>query len=75
MAHINSQVRIEQRQNAAQERKARWESLPPQEQLADLNRRLGEGVGAAKQRARLKAELEPKPAKKRKRKRKKDYKA
>ena len=75
MAHINSKVRIEQRQKAAQERKERWEKLSPQEQLADMDRRLGKGVGGAKQRARLKAATAPKPApaKKRKRKRKKDY--
>jgi hypothetical protein len=32
-----------------------WQRLSPQQQLAALDRRLGEGVGAVKQRARLAA--------------------
>lgn len=44
-----------------EEAKARndgWASLSPAEQLADLDRRLGQGVGARKQRAKTAAKLE-----------------
>lgn len=34
-------------------RQEEWEKLSPQQQLAELDRRLGKGVGAKKQRARL----------------------
>lgn len=37
------------------ERLEKWRKLTPQEQLADLDRRLGPGVGAVKQRARIAA--------------------
>ena len=30
-----------------------WAKLTPEQQLADLDRRLGEGIGAKKQRARI----------------------
>lgn len=43
----------EQRSKSAKERNERWAALSPQEQLDELNRRLGPGVGATKQRARL----------------------
>lgn len=45
--------RLEERQEAAQAMQAQWQSLSPQEQLAALDRRLGKGKGAQKQRARL----------------------
>lgn len=41
------------------ERNAAWRSLSPAEQLADLNRRLGKGVGAKRQRLKLSAILNP----------------
>jgi len=37
----------------ATERNASWSELSTQKQLAELDRRLGKGVGARKQRARL----------------------
>jgi hypothetical protein len=37
----------------AQERHVAWEMLTPQQQLKELDRRLGKGIGAKKQRARL----------------------
>lgn len=37
----------------AVDRNAAWAELSPLKQLADLDRRLGKGVGARKQRARL----------------------
>jgi hypothetical protein len=37
----------------AVERNEAWAGLPAQKQLAELDRRLGKGVGARKQRARL----------------------
>lgn len=37
----------------AVERNAAWAELSPQKQLAELDRRLGKGQGARKQRARL----------------------
>ena len=41
----------------ATERQQVWSKLSPKQQLAELDRRLGEGVGAKKQRARLAEEL------------------
>ena len=43
----------EQRQDAHEERLAYWQSLSRVEKIASLDRRLGPGVGAVKQRARL----------------------
>jgi hypothetical protein len=34
-----------------------WRKLSPADQLADLDRRLGKGIGATKQRARIQAKL------------------
>lgn len=39
----------------ADERLAAWTALSPKEQLQSLDRRLGKGVGAVKQRARIAA--------------------
>jgi hypothetical protein len=44
---------IEQRRAAVTERLEYWRGLSPTAQLADLDRRLGVGVGAVRQRARL----------------------
>jgi len=41
----------------AKERDEYWRKLSPVQQLADLDKRLGLGVGAVKQRARLSAKL------------------
>lgn len=43
----------EERRAAAKARNDRWAIKGPKEQLADLDRRLGKGVGAAKQRAKI----------------------
>jgi hypothetical protein len=43
---------------AALARNKVWQSLTPEQQLAELDRRLGKGVGAAKQRARLGVKIE-----------------
>jgi hypothetical protein len=43
----------EQKRTEGIERNASWGKLSPQDQLADLDRRLGEGVGAQRQRAKL----------------------
>ena len=41
------------RQKEAIERNKAWDLLTPKEQLEDLDKRLGKGVGAKKQRARI----------------------
>jgi hypothetical protein len=41
------------RQEEALERQEHWSSLSFEQQLADIDMRLGEGVGATKQRARI----------------------
>lgn len=43
----------EERRAAAKARNEHWATKSPKEQLADLDRRLGKGVGAAKQRAKI----------------------
>lgn len=40
-----------------EERLAYWRSLTPQQQLAQLDRRLGQGVGARRQRGKLVSQL------------------
>lgn len=42
----------------ATQRAARWTKLSPVQQLKELDDRLGEGVGAQKQRARLRSQIE-----------------
>ncbi len=42
----------------AEERKAAWDAYTPEQQLRMLDERLGEGVGAKKQRAKLLAKIE-----------------
>ena len=43
---------MSKRQEAIERNKA-WDLLTPKEQLEDLDKRLGKGVGAKKQRARI----------------------
>jgi hypothetical protein len=45
--------RKEDRRTAAHDRNDAWAELSPAKQLAELDRRLGKGVGARRQRARL----------------------
>jgi len=45
------------KKSEAKERDAAWRKLTPTEQLAALDRRLGKGVGAAKQRTRIEAQI------------------
>ena len=52
------------RRERAEKRNEDWCKLSPQKQLADLDARLGKGVGAAKQRAKLQAKIESLPQKK-----------
>lgn len=49
--------RKEQRRQECAERQAYRDGLSPQEQLDRLNTRLGEGIGAQKERARLHAQI------------------
>lgn len=44
----------EYKRSSAEERNSAWAKLSPAQQLEALDRRLGKGKGAAKQRARLK---------------------
>ena len=53
MSGLTRRGRKELRQSEALERQKVWGNLNPQQQLEDLDRRLGKGVGAIKQRARL----------------------
>ena len=53
MSGLTKRGRKELRQSEALERQKVWGNLTPQQQLEDLDRRLGKGVGAIKQRARL----------------------
>ena len=43
------------------ERNAYWRSLSPVDQYADLDRRLGKGVGARRQREMISKRMEKKP--------------
>lgn len=58
--------RVEIRQENAVRRNADWKSLSPEKQLADLDARLGKGVGAAKQRAKLQSRIDSQPVKRQK---------
>lgn len=44
----------DERRTAGDERNAYWRGLTPAQQRADLDRRLGKGVGAKRQREKLK---------------------
>ena len=48
------------RREACEKRNAEWRELTPAQQLAELDARLGKGIGAARQRAKLNAILAPK---------------
>ena len=52
MSGLTKRGRKELRQSEALERQAVWGKMTPQQKLNDLNRRLGEGVGAIKQRVK-----------------------
>ena len=54
------------RREEAIERQEHWSNLTPQEQLVELNRRLGKGVGAIKQRSKINQRLKLKNKKKKK---------
>jgi hypothetical protein len=54
------------RRERAEKRNEDWSNLSPQRQLADLDARLGKGVGATKQRAKLQAKIDSAPVKKQK---------
>ena len=59
MRRINrSRVRKEQLREEAVERLDAWQAMSPAEQLKALDERLGEGVGAVKQRTRLQAKID-----------------
>jgi hypothetical protein len=53
MSGLTRKGRQELRQSEALERQKVWGVMTPQQQLNDLDRRLGKGMGAVKQRARL----------------------
>lgn len=53
-----SKMTKEVRRQAAQAQVGKWQQLSPRQQLAELDKRLGKGQGAVRQRARLQAKLE-----------------
>ena len=46
------------KQKEAIERNEVWAQLTPEQQIADLDRRLGKGIGAKKQRARIQYKID-----------------
>ena len=46
------------KQQEAIERNEYWAQLTPEQQIADLDRRLGKGIGAKKQRARIQYKID-----------------
>ncbi len=60
-AHQRNAARKQERLDEITSRREAWQSLSPQKQLAELDRRLGVGVGAGKQRARIKFLIENPP--------------
>jgi hypothetical protein len=48
-----------EKKSEAKERQEYWENLTPIEQLSNLNKRLGNGIGATKQRLKIKTKLIP----------------
>lgn len=57
MKRKNFPRRKEERARKAQLSISQWRKLTPQEQLSSLDRRLGVGVGAVKQRKRLNEQI------------------
>lgn len=55
------QARKKRQQLERESRFKKWQSLTPSQQLADLDRRLGKGVGAGKQRARIAEAIKKQP--------------
>lgn len=54
---LRSDLKVERQRSAKERAEARAERSP-QEQLAELDKRLGEGKGAVKERARLQKQLD-----------------
>ena len=54
------------RRESADARNADWAKMTPEKQLADLDIRLGKGVGAEKQRAKIQTKIESSKQKKQK---------
>ena len=46
------------KQKEAIERNEAWTQLTPEQQISDLDRRLGKGIGAKKQRARIQYKID-----------------
>ena len=46
------------KETEAKVRNEAWAKLTPEQQLADLDRRLGKGIGAKKQRARIQHKID-----------------
>jgi len=59
---------LKQKRERAQKVQEHWASLTTAQKIADLDRRLGKGKGAKKQRARLAAQLEAEKTEKPKKK-------
>ena len=49
----NSRHRITKRKTEAVDRQNKWDGVSPADQIKALDKRLGKGIGAVKQRARL----------------------
>jgi len=58
MSGLTRKGRQELRQSEALERQKVWGGMTPQQKLDDLDLRLGDGVGAIKQRSKLKYIIE-----------------
>ena len=55
---VKIQQYINDKQREAIERNETWAKLTYEQQLADLDRRLGKGIGAKKQRARIQYKID-----------------
>jgi hypothetical protein len=55
---VKIQQYMNDKQKEAIERNEVWAQLTPEQQLADLDRRLGKGIGAKKQRARIQYKID-----------------
>jgi hypothetical protein len=56
------QTKLQTRREEGAAREAKWRALSPAQQLAELDKRLGKGVGAVRQRARIAARITSKKA-------------